>query len=90
MSRNAISANPEHYLFKIFRGGGGACPRTPLEGLKIFSRRCVAPKLFFRTPKQKTQDRTLVAQRDRGKNQTREPSVSAFKINGFTFKIWPK
>ena len=31
MSRNAISANPEHYLFKIFRG---ACPWTPYEPLK--------------------------------------------------------
>ena len=30
MSKNA---NPEHYLFKIFRG---ACPWTPLEGLKKF------------------------------------------------------
>ena len=33
MSRNAISANPEHYIFKIFQG---SMPPDPLEGLKIF------------------------------------------------------
>ena len=33
MSRNAISANPEHYIFKIFRG---SMPPDPLEGLKKF------------------------------------------------------
>ena len=33
MFRNAISANPEHYIFKIFRG---SMPRSPLEGLKNF------------------------------------------------------
>ena len=32
-SRNTISAYPEHYLFKIFRG---SMPLSPLEGLKIF------------------------------------------------------
>ena len=31
MSRNAISANPEHYIFKIFQG---SMPPDPLEGLK--------------------------------------------------------
>ena len=31
MSRNAISANPEHYIFKIFRG---SMPPDPPEGLK--------------------------------------------------------
>ena len=33
VSRNVISANLEHYIFKIFRG---ACPWTPLEGLKNY------------------------------------------------------
>ena len=42
MSRNAISANPEHYLFKIFRGN---MPPDPPEGLKKFSRCCVAGKI---------------------------------------------
>ena len=31
--QNAISAYPEHYLFKIFRG---SMPLNPLEGLKKF------------------------------------------------------
>ena len=35
MSRNAISANPEHYLFKIFLCN---MPPTPLQGLKKFFR----------------------------------------------------
>ena len=43
MSRNAISANPEHYLFKIFRG---SMPRTPRRPNKNFSLRCVAGKIF--------------------------------------------
>ena len=44
MSRNAISANPEHYIFKIFQG---SMPRTPLEGLKKkFSLHHVAQKFF--------------------------------------------
>ena len=36
-------------------------PPDPLEGLKIFSRRCMAPKNFFRidSPQQKILDRTL-------------------------------
>ena len=33
MSRNAISANPEHYLFKIFLS---SMPWTPLQDLTIF------------------------------------------------------
>ena len=33
MSRNVISANPEHYIFKIFRGKHAL---DPLEDLKNF------------------------------------------------------
>ena len=47
MSRNAISANPEHYIFKIFRG---ACPRTPLEGLKKSFLAAAWLKNFFQDP----------------------------------------
>ena len=32
MSRNAISANPEHYLFQVFPGEH--VPEPPVEGLK--------------------------------------------------------
>ena len=59
MSRNAISANPEHYIFKIFRG---SMPPDPLRRpKKIFSRRRVAQKFFSgsTSPKQKILDRTL-------------------------------
>ena len=60
MSRNAISANPEHYSFKIF---GGSMPPDPLEGLKKhFSGRRVAQKGFSTidfSPKQTILDRTL-------------------------------
>ena len=58
MSRNAISANSEHYIFKLNRG---SMPPDPLEGLKIFSRRCMAQKLFQDrlAPKQKVLDRAL-------------------------------
>ena len=44
MSTNAISANPEHYVFKIFQG---SMPPDPLEGLKNFSRRCEARTNFL-------------------------------------------
>ena len=44
MSRNAISANPEHYIFKIFRG---SMPPTPLEGLKYFFLAAAWLKNFF-------------------------------------------
>ena len=58
ISRNAISANPEHYIFKIFRG---SMPPDPPE--KIFSRRLMAQKFFQDRlpppPKQKILDRTL-------------------------------
>ena len=61
MSRNAISANPEHYIFKIFLG---ACPRTPLEGLQTFFSPPRGSKIFFKIhfppPKQKILDRTLM------------------------------
>ena len=58
MSRNAISANSEHYIFKLFRG---SMPPDPLEGLKNFSRRRVAHKFFQDRllPKQKVLDRAL-------------------------------
>ena len=46
MSRNAISANPEHNLFKIFRG---ACPRTPLKGLKKFFSPLRGSEIFLRS-----------------------------------------
>ena len=52
MSRNAISANPEHYILKIFRGSTSRRPK------KIFSRLRVAQK-FFQDPKQKILDRAL-------------------------------
>ena len=43
---------------------GGACPRSPLDAYKIFSRRCVAQKIFLGStsppPKQKVLDRTRV------------------------------
>ena len=61
MSRNAISANPEHYIFTIF---WGSMPPDPLESLKkFFSRRLVA-EYFFQDqlpPKQKILHRTLPA-----------------------------
>ena len=59
MSRNAISANPEHYIFKIVRG---ACHWTPLESLKKFFSPPHVSKIFFRIDfpqKQKILDRTL-------------------------------
>ena len=61
MSRNAISANPEHYIFKIFQGS--MPPGNPLEGLKIFLNAAWL-KTFFRIdcpppPEQKILDRTL-------------------------------
>ena len=45
MSRNAISAKPEHYLFKIFRGS--MPPDLPRGPKNIFSRRYVARKFFL-------------------------------------------
>ena len=59
MSRNAISANPEHYIFKIFRG---SMPPDPLEGLKKFFLVAACLKKIFQyrlPPKQKILDRTL-------------------------------
>ena len=44
MSRNAILATPEHYLFKIF---WGSMPPDPLGKPKNFSRRCVDPQTFL-------------------------------------------
>ena len=44
MSRNAISANPEHYIFKIFQG---SMPPDPLEGLKQFFLAVTWLKNFF-------------------------------------------
>ena len=60
MSRNAISANPEHYIFKIFQGS--MPPDPPGRPEKIFSRRRVAQSFFQDRlpPKQKILDRTLI------------------------------
>ena len=44
MSRNAISANPEHYIFKIVRG---RMSPDPLEGLKKFFLAAAWLKNFF-------------------------------------------
>ena len=44
MPRNAISANPEHYIFKIFRGT--MPPDPPRRPKKNFSRHRVAQKFF--------------------------------------------
>ena len=72
MSRNAISANPEHYIFKIFRG---SMPPDPLGGLKQFFLAAAWLKNFFRIdsppPKQKILDRTLYGD-----------SSSSKKLNG--------
>ena len=45
MSRNVISANPEHYIFKIF---WGSMPLDPLEGLKKIFLTAEWLKNFFR------------------------------------------
>ena len=45
MSRNAISDNPEHYIFNIFRE---SMPLDPLEGLKQFFLAAACLKIFFR------------------------------------------
>ena len=53
--------NPEHYIFKVFRG---SMPRTPLEGLKNFFIAAALLKNCFQdwlSPKQKLLDRTLAA-----------------------------
>ena len=55
MSRNAISANPEHYIFNIF--WESMPPDPPGRPKNKFSRRRVAQKFFFRIdfpPKQKS------------------------------------
>ena len=60
MSRNAISANPEHYIFKIFRGS--MPPDPPERPKKIFFSPSRGSKAFFKIdspPKQKILDRTL-------------------------------
>ena len=60
MSRNAISANPKYYIFKIFRE---SIPRTPLKGLKQFFLAAEWLKNFFQDrlpPKQKVLDRTML------------------------------
>ena len=59
MSRNAILANPEHYIFKIFQRSR---PPDPLDSLKKFFSPPRGSKIFFRIdfpPKQKILDRTL-------------------------------
>ena len=45
--RNAISANPEHYLFTIFRGS--IAPDSYRKPKKNFSRRCAARKNFLKS-----------------------------------------
>ena len=65
MSRNAISANPEHYIFKLFQG---SMPPDPLRRpKKNFYRRHVAQKFFSGStspppplPKQNILDITLI------------------------------
>ena len=60
MSRNAISASPEHYIFKIFRG---SMAPDPPEGLKKFFSPPRGSKVFSGStspPKQKLLDRTLL------------------------------
>ena len=59
MSRNAISANPEHYIFKIFWGSMPPDPRRRLK--KIFLASAWLKNLFQGRlpPKQKILDRTL-------------------------------
>ena len=42
--QNAISANPEHYIFKLFRGS--MPPDPPRRPKNFFSRRRVAQKFF--------------------------------------------
>ena len=60
MSRNAISANPEHYLFKIFQG---SMSPDLLEGLNSFFSPLRGSANFFRIDsppaEQKILDRTL-------------------------------
>ena len=66
MSRNAISANPEHYILKIFQG---SMPPEPLEGLKKILLADAWLRNFFQDrlpspppppPQQKILDRTLL------------------------------
>ena len=62
MSRNAISANPEHYIFKIF--WGSMPPDPPRRPKKNFFSPPRGSKLFFRIdvpPKQKILGRTLIS-----------------------------
>ena len=53
MSRIAISANPEHYIFKTFRGEHA---RIPLEGLQFF----LAAVWLKKSPNNKILDRTSI------------------------------
>ena len=76
MSRNAISANPEHYIFKLF---WGSMPPDPLEGLKNFFSPPRGSKIFFRIdlpPKQKILDRTL---QDNHNNSYHLAAMKTFK-----------
>ena len=58
VSRNAISANSEHYIFKLFQG---SMSPDPLEGLKNFFSLPRGSKFFQDRlpPKQKVLDRAL-------------------------------
>ena len=73
MSRNAISANPEHYLFKIFQGN---MPPDPLEDPKNFFHQCDSKKFFrinFPPPPPKQ------------KNPTQNPDLPKFKSNVYLY-----
>ena len=57
MSRNAISANPEHYIFKLFLW---SMPPAPLRRPKKIFRRCATRNFLGSTPpKQTIPDRIL-------------------------------
>ena len=86
MSRNAISANPEHYIFKIFRGS------MPLEGLKKSFSPPRGSKIFFRIdfpPKQKILDRTLamVAYENYATNILETPAILELLVLGLLIKL---
>ena len=81
MSRNAILANPEHYIFKIFLGT--MPPDPPRRLKKNFFSPPRGSKNFFRIdfpPKQKILDRTLTHEADiiEIKNHHKGKSFSVF------------
>ena len=66
MSRNAISANPEHYIFYIFKIFRGSMPRTPIKGLKKFFSHSRVAQIFF-------QDRLPPPKKRKTKNPRENP-----------------